>query len=150
VLVLVRTRDAVPETVDVARRVTVHLRRFPHAGHPGQRSPWEGDWVTAFSWMAPELQAGLPARNPLDFAYTEVLPDHVLLGYEPTRHGDEVSAGMFVGWVHAPAALEWRFRQGLGSICLTTLRVAPESGPVASALLDRLIDRAAAQEGATP
>jgi len=143
VLVLVRTRDAVPESVDLARRIDVHLRRYPHAGWPGQRSPWEGDWVTAFSWMAPELQAGLPVRNPLDFAYTEVLPDHVLLGYDPTRHGDEVAAGMFVGWVHTPAALEWCFRQGSGSIALTTFRVAPECGPVATTLLDRLIDRAA-------
>jgi hypothetical protein len=50
---------------------------------------------------------------------------------------------MFVGWVNTPAALEWRFPQGSGSISLTTLRVAPECGPVASALLDRLIDRAA-------
>ena len=36
--------------------------------------------------------------------YEEVLPDHVLLGYDPARHRDEVPAGMFVGWVHAPAA----------------------------------------------
>ena len=80
----------------------------------------------------------------LDFAYTEVLPDHVLLGYEPERHRDEVAAGMFVGWVHTPAAIEWRFPQGKGTITLTTFRVAPESGPVAGHLLERLISRAAA------
>ena len=144
VLVLVRTETAVPPSVDLARHVSVQLRRLPAAGWPGQRSPWDGDWVTSFSWMLPDLQAGLPQRAPLDFAYTEVLPDHVLLGYEPSRHNQEVSAGMFVGWVHAPAALEWRFAQGAGSITLTTFRLAPESGPVATALLDRLIHRAAA------
>jgi hypothetical protein len=144
VLVLVRTQEAVPRSVDLARRVSVQLRRLPAAGWPGQRSPWEGDWVTSFSWMLPELQRGLPDRRPLDFAYTEVLPDHVLLGYEPVRHADEVSAGMFVGWVHAPAAIEWRFPQGAGSITLTTFRVAPEAGPVATHLLDRLLRRAAA------
>jgi hypothetical protein len=149
VVVLVRTQDAVPASADLARRVTVHLRRSPHTGWPGQRSPWEGDWVTAFSWMTPELQDGLPARAPLDFAYTEVLPDHVLLGYEPERHREEVEAGMFVGWVHTPAAIEWRFPQGKGTITLTTFRVAPESGPVASHLLGRLIERAAASVGAT-
>jgi hypothetical protein len=51
---------------------------------------------------------------------------------------------MFVGWVHAPAAIEWRFPQGAGSITLTTFRVAPEAGPVATHLLDRLLRRAAA------
>jgi hypothetical protein len=99
--------------------------------------------------MTPELQSGLPVRAPLDFAYTEVLPDHVLLGYDPERHREEVEAGMFVGWVHTPAAIEWRFPQGKGTISLTTFRVAPEAGPVAGHLLARLIDRAAASVGAT-
>jgi hypothetical protein len=93
--------------------------------------------------MAPELQAGLPQRAPLDFAYTQVLPDHVLVGYDPPRHGREVAAGMFVGWVHTPAALEWTFAQGLGQVTLTTFRVAPERGPVADTLFARLIARAA-------
>lgn len=143
VLVLVRTRGAVPDTVDLNRRVSVHLRRLPHAGWPGQRSPWEGDWVTNFNWILPDSLDGLPRRDPLDFAYEEVLPDHVLLGYDPGRHRDEVTAGMFVGWVHAPAAIEWTFPQGTGSITLTTFRLSPESGPVASHLLQRLIRRAA-------
>ena len=63
-------------------------------------------------------------------------------GTEDSPSYDEVSAGMFVGWVHAPAAIEWRFPQGAGSITLTTFRVAPEAGPVACHLLDRLVRRA--------
>jgi len=72
-----------------------------------------------------------------------VLPDHVMTGYEPTRHRDEVIAGMFVGWVHSPAALVWSFPQGRGRITLTTLHVAPEAGPVATALLENLLQGAA-------
>ena len=143
VLLLVRTRTAIPAGMDLARRVEVHLRRLAHAGWPGQSSPWEGDWVTSFSWISPASCDGLPVRNPLDFAYSEVLPDHVLLGHDPVRHVDEVTAGMFAGWVHAPAAIEWTFPQGRGSMTITTFRISPESGPVASALFQRLLRRTA-------
>ena len=85
----------------------------------------------------------LPSRAPLDFAYEEVLPDHVLLGHDPIRHRDEVSAGMFAGWVHAPAAVIWSFKQGAGAVTLTTFRVCPERGPVATALLEELIQQSA-------
>jgi hypothetical protein len=145
-LILVRSRDALPEDHDLARRVLVHLRRLPHTGWPGQRSPWEGDWVTSFSWMLPDALDGLPKRNPLDFAYEQVLPDHVMLGYDPARHRDEVTAGMIVGWVHTPAALIWTFPQGRGAVTLTTFRVAPEDGPVATALLEGLLQTAAAAD----
>jgi hypothetical protein len=99
--------------------------------------------------MLPEAFEGLPNRNPLDFAYEEVLPDHVLTGYEPARHRDEVTAGMFVGWVHSPAALVWTFPQGRGRITLTTLHVAPESGPIATALLENLLQVAARRRRGT-
>jgi hypothetical protein len=145
-LVLVRTRAAIPVDHDLARRVSVHLRRLPHSGWPGQRSPWEGDWVTSWSWILHDALPGLPRRNPLDFAYEEVLPDHVLLGYDPGRHRDEVPSGMFVGWVHTPAANIWTFRQDRGVMTLTTFRVAPESGPVATLLLERLIQHTARAE----
>jgi hypothetical protein len=145
-LILVRTRSAIPDEHDLARRVSVHLRRLPHTGWPGQRSPWEGDWVTSWTWLDHEALPGLPRRNPLDFAYEEVLPDHVLLGHDPIRHRAEVAAGMFVGWVRAPAALVWTFRQGRGAVTITTLRVAPESGPVATLLLERLIQHASQVE----
>jgi hypothetical protein len=84
----------------------------------------------------------VPEINPLDFAFQEVIPDHVLRGYHPQRHADEVSAGMFVGWVHAPAALLWSFREGEGQMTITTFKLAPEQGPVATVLLDDLIQGA--------
>lgn len=142
VLVLVRSREAVPDQRDLARRVSVHLRNLPHAGWPGQESPWSGNWVNGFTWVLPDAMPGLPVRAPLDFAYEQVLPDHVLLGYDPVRHRDEVSAGMFVGWLHAPAALVWSFPHGRGSFTLTTLRLSPENGPVATVLLEGLLQSA--------
>ena len=145
VLVLVRSSAALPADLDLRRRASVHLRRLPHAGWPGQRSPWEGDWVSNFNWILPGSFPRLPDRALLDLAYGEVAPDHVLLGYDPVKHRDEVSAGMFVGWVHEPAALVWEFGQGKGSVLLTTFRLAPEAGPVASTMLDCLIDRVATE-----
>jgi hypothetical protein len=145
-LVLVRTRDALVDATDLARRVGVVLRKHPDAGAPGQRSPWEGDWVSSFSWMLPQAFPTLPPRAPLDFAYREVLPDHVLTGYDPVRHRDEVTAGMFVGWVHSPAALVWTFRQGRGAVTLTTMHVAPEDGPIATVLLEALLQQAVAAD----
>jgi hypothetical protein len=123
--------------------VSAHLRRLPLPGSTDQRSPWEGDWITSWSWLLPGALPGLPQRNPLDFAWEEVLPDHVLLGHDAQRHRDEVLAGMFVGWVHAPAALVWTFPQGHGLVTLTTFRVAPASGPLATALLEGLLQQTA-------
>ena len=143
VLCLVRSSSAVPADLELRRSVEVHLRRLPHAGWPGQRSPWEGDWVSNFNWILPGAFPELPFRAPLDFSYEEVAPDHVLLGYDPQRHRDEVAAGMFVGWIHQPAALTWGFAQGLGSIVLTTFRLVPESGPVATTMLEALVQRLA-------
>ena len=58
-------------------------------------------------------------------------------------HHREVLAGMFVGWVHEPAALLWQFEQGNGTIVMTTFRLAPESGPVAATMLQCLLHRVA-------
>ncbi len=143
-LVLARSREAVRPDLDLARPLTIHPRQIPHGDWPDDRSPWDGDWVTAWSWIRHDVLPGLPVRNPLDFAYQEVMPDHVLTGYDPRRHADEVPAGMFAGWIHAPAALVWRFPQGRGSLTVTTFSVGPEAGPVAGLLFDRLLRYASA------
>jgi hypothetical protein len=142
-LLLVRSRTAIPPGLELARPLKVHPRQVAHADWPDDRSPWDGDWVTTWSWIRHDILPGLPERAPLDFAYSQVIPDHVLTGYDPRRDGDDVSAGMFAGWVHAPAALAWTFAQGAGFLTVTTFRVAPEAGPVAALLLDRLVRHAA-------
>jgi hypothetical protein len=142
-LVLVRDRGALGRDQSLARPVDVRARSLPDPDSPDGRSPWHGDWVTAWSWLLPGALRGVPNSNPLDFAYAEVMPDHVLAGYEPSYHADEVMAGMFAGWVHAPAAVIWTFPQGAGRLTLTTFRLAPEDGPVATIMLGSLVERAA-------
>jgi Glycosyl hydrolases family 2, sugar binding domain/Glycosyl hydrolases family 2, TIM barrel domain/Glycosyl hydrolases family 2 len=144
-LILVRSRSAIRPDHRLSRPVTIRGRALPDPSSADARSPWDGNWVTSWSWILPGAVANLPIRNPLDFAYREVLPDHVLDGYDPQRDRDEVIAGMFSGWVHAPAALVWRFPQGNGQVTLTTFRVAPERGPLATVLLEGLIQLASVQ-----
>lgn len=166
VLVLVRARNALDPSVDpwrvsdqathhpvghrVGRRVIVYPR-FPAVdeGH-SQRIPWEGGWVSTFSWLVPGTIPGLPRRQLLDFTYQEVAPDHVLIGYDARHHRDEVPAGMFVGWLHEPAALIWSFPQGDGLVTLTTFNLSPENGPVATVMLEGLLQMTAAGRSTTP
>jgi hypothetical protein len=142
-LLLADSTDALPDGLAVDRPVRV-APRWPSADRPGADFTWTGDWIGAFSWILPDLSSQLPRRAPLDFAYRAVLPAHVLSGYDPREHADEVWAGMFVGWVHAPAALLWTFPQGRGQLTVTTLRVGDTAGPVASLLREAIIRLAAA------
>ena len=141
-LLLVRSHDAVPANLRIDRPARIQAR-WPDPSTPGADLSWAGDWIGAFSWIRPDLAQDLPVRAPLDFSFAEVMPDHVLTGYDPARYAGEVWAGMFAGWVHAPVALAWSFRQGNGRLTLTTLHVAPETGPVATALRTGLVELAA-------
>ena len=139
VLVLVRSRSAIGRDLELERPLAVHPRWLSDDSGTDPRNPWKGDWISTYMWILPGLFPTLPERNPLDFAYEEVAPDHVLLGYDPVSHREEVVAGMFAGWLHAPAALIWTFPQGKGRVTATTFKVAPEAGPVATALLEALV-----------
>ena len=154
VVVLIRARNALDPGTDpwragdqphlpvgrrVGRRVIVYPRFPAHDEGHAQRIPWEGGWVSTFSWIVPGAIPGLPRRQLLDFTFQEVTPEHVMLGYDPRLHRDEVPAGMFVGWLHEPAATIWTFRQGAGLVTLTTFRLSPEDGPVATVMLEHLL-----------
>ena len=159
VLVLIRARNALDPGTDpwragdqphlpvgrrVGRRVIVYPRFPAHDEGHAQRIPWEGGWVSTFSWLDPDAIPGLPRRQLLDFTFQEVTPEHVMIGYDPKVHRDEVPAGMFVGWLHEPAALIWTFGQGAGKVTLTTFRLSPENGPVATVMLEQLLQGSAA------
>jgi hypothetical protein len=75
-----------------------------------------------------------------------MVPDHVLLGADGETHRREVLAGSFAGWLAAPTALIWSFSQGRGHLTITTLRLAPGSGPAATVLLEALIEYVATLE----
>ena len=142
-LLLAGSDDAVPADLRLDRPARIQAR-WPDPSTPGADLTWTGDWIGAFSWIRPDVAPNLPARAPLDFTFAEVLPDHVLTGYDPDRHAGEVWAGMFAGWVHAPVALVWSFPQGEGRVTLTTLQVAPQTGPVATVLRSALLELASA------
>jgi hypothetical protein len=140
-VLLARSGDAVAHGLDLAIPIVVRSRR------PGDEAPlaeqsWEGDWISVFAWALPGLVAGLPEGGLLGDAQADIFPDHVLDGLEPATGWEGVDAGMFSGWVRTPAALLVAFRQGEGHLIATTLRVAPEDGPVATDLLEALVQRA--------
>ena len=137
VLVLARARDAIPAGLGLARPMAVQ-RRGPGDGTSTGERPWDGDWSSVFAWSLPGFIPGLPDGGLLGEVHVEIFPDHVLTGLDVASRQDGVRAGMFSGWVHSPAGLAAQFDQGAGQVVITTLRLAPEDGPVATAVLELL------------
>lgn len=129
------------------RTLRIHPRSIT-VDSDGLRHPWDGDWITTWCWLVPGLVPDLPDRAPLDATYTEVLPDHVLLGARPEEFRSEVLGGVIAGWAYPDAATVWAFSQGHGCVIATTLRLSPESGPVATLLLEGLLQRLGGLESA--
>jgi hypothetical protein len=126
----------------LARPVSIQSRYGASDPRTGRPLDLNGDWITAFSWVDPEVFDQLSRRSLLGFASRDVIPDQVLLGADGAAFADEVVAGSFVGWIAEPAAYAWRFDQGAGSITITTLRLDSD-GPVAWLMLESLIQHAA-------
>jgi hypothetical protein len=142
-LLLARSSEAIPVGLDAARSAVIRPRRSG-VGTAGQLSPWDGDWVSVFAWAAPGIMPGLPRGGLLGDPHAEVFPDHVVGGLEGDLSGATV--GIFTGWLHHPAALLAEVGTGpgtggepFGRFVVTTLRLSPEEGPVATALLESLI-----------
>jgi hypothetical protein len=133
----------------LARPVSVQSRYGARDPQTGAALNLSGDWISAFSWIDPEVFPALPPRPLLDFAYRDVLPDQVLLGADEAAFAAEVAAGSFVGWIAEPAAYIWSFEQGRGRIIVTTL-VLDSDGPVASILLETLVQKASAVREKAP
>ena len=64
------------------------------------------------------------------------MPRHVLTG--PLT--DSIVSGLFVGWLHNPAALVARLSIGKGDLVVTTFELLPHIGsdPIATLLLNDL------------
>ncbi|MBE3575497.1 MAG: hypothetical protein IMW99_08635 [Firmicutes bacterium] len=123
-----------------------------------------GDWANNLNWIRvegnledlrgvgpqvpgqlgkPEVPAGseesVPAAEAavpgfaMDFAFQPVISDLVIDGVRSAQFSDVLS-GMFVGWVHQPAAYAYQFRLGAGRAILTTLRLQA-TDPMARTLL---------------
>ncbi|HEU4751640.1 MAG TPA: hypothetical protein VFU47_00950, partial [Armatimonadota bacterium] len=114
-----------------------------------EKNPWEGDWISNFSWVKhdplfepiPRAQDSPLSGDLLDMQYYRVMPNQVLLGWSPEREFTDVHAGMVVGWVHAPVTLMGQCRWGQGKLLATTLKLESAYGddPVATVLLNNLI-----------
>jgi len=106
-------------------------------------TPWDGDWISSFAWLRREGPfARLPGGPLLDHSFDRVIPECVLVGFQPWEFEAHVHAGLFVGWIHKPAALAAERRYGKGWAVMTTFQLtrdAPGCDPTATTLLDALI-----------
>jgi hypothetical protein len=140
-LLLARSADAIDEGLPLAVPIAVRSRR-PGGDTMAEDRSWEGDWISVFAWAMPGVVAGLPGGGLLGDTCAEIYPSHVLAGFDPADAGVRVDAGIFAGWLRSPAALLATLRQGAGTIVATTLGAVPGDGPVATALLESLVQRA--------
>ncbi len=103
---------------------------------------WWGDWCTSKTWFVPEHFPSLPDTIRFDFEYQPVVPERVLTG--PLV--DNIVAGLFVGWLHNPAALVARLPIGRGDLIVTTFDLLPNIGsdPIATLMLHDLFNMAPA------
>jgi hypothetical protein len=76
-----------------------------------------------------------------------------MTGILPWEFEAHVHAGMFVGWIHQPAALIAERRYGRGRAVLTTFQLthdAPAADPTATLLLDALVELTLSSSGVVP
>lgn len=107
-------------------------------------SRWEGDWAQGMGFLRPELHEALGTGPRVSSLFEGMTADHVVTGYTPAARSD-VLGGCYLGWLRDMAATVGAFRAGSGHGLLCTLPVLDGYGrdPLATALLDRLIELAA-------
>jgi len=121
---------------------------FPHwqAARVVRRSAtmWQGDWISSFSWLRRDGPfAGIPGGPLIDHAFDRMIPNHVIAGCSTWDFQARVHSGMVIGWVHKPVGLIVERERGRGKMVVTTFRLledAPGADPVATALLDALLE----------
>ncbi|MFN3648988.1 MAG: glycoside hydrolase family 2 protein [Armatimonadota bacterium] len=110
-----------------------------------EKNPWEGDWVSTYTWIKHEpLFQRIPrssdspfAGDLLDMQYYRVIPNQVVVGWSGEKDFSDIHCGMVVGWVHAPISCVAQCRWGEGKLLVSTLRLHNGFGddPVATVLL---------------
>jgi hypothetical protein len=88
---------------------------------PRRGTPWQGDWASSFGWHRFE---DIPTDRVVDFAFADLTPEHVILGFPPREFALDVYAGLFVGWVHKPVPTIARRRVGRGELLVSTFRLS--------------------------
>jgi hypothetical protein len=129
-LILARDEGALPPAT--------HLAIQARAG-----SRWEGDWAQGMSFLTPQIHEALGSGPRISCLFEGVTADHVVTGYQPADHSD-LLAGCYLGWLRDMVALVGAFRAGRGCALVTTLGLdGAGRDPLATALLDRLVELAA-------
>ncbi|HTE20661.1 MAG TPA: glycoside hydrolase family 2 TIM barrel-domain containing protein [Armatimonadota bacterium] len=149
VLFLAHSPGDIEAGISARSGIRVRDRRARIDEETKEKNPWEGDWVSNFSWAKHDpLLDGIPRpiESPLngellDMQYYRVLPNQVLLGWSPEREYEDIQAGMVVGWVHAPVTLIGQCRWGKGKLLATTFKLESGFGddPVATILMHNLL-----------
>lgn len=109
---------------------------------------WRGDWITNFGWLARKgIFADIPGGPLFDLSFDRVAPMHVLwASVRPWEYEAGImAAGVIVGWVHKPAGFIMERRIGRGRLvmnCFRLMRDPPGVDPVATTLLDKLVQSA--------
>jgi hypothetical protein len=109
---------------------------------PRKDTPWQGDWANTLSWVEPEgIFGSLPTSGAVDFAFADITPDNVIVGFHPLEFAIRVHAGIFAGWVHKNAALVAERPLGQGRLLVSTFRLSRQlqTHPAAAAMFSDLL-----------
>ena len=149
VLLLIRSPEDVSSDLDEFELLKVRDRRVRVDQNTREKNPWEGDWVSNFTWVKHQpIFRDIPRviDSPLqgelmDFQYYRVTPNQVMLGWDQNRDFEDILAGMVVGWVHSPVAVLAQCKWGKGKLLASTMRLQSPFGeePVATIILRNLI-----------
>jgi hypothetical protein len=106
-------------------------------------TPWAGDWASTFTWInRKDALAVLPGGPLVDHTFDCVIPEKVMTGFKDWDFPTLVKAGLFVGWIHKPAALIAERYYGKGVAILNTFNLSDDvlgNDPTATELMDALI-----------
>lgn len=105
---------------------------------PRNGTPWQGDWASSFGWHRFE---SLPTNHVVNFAFADLTPEHVIHGFAPRDFALDVHAGLFVGWLQKPIPTIAHKHVGLGTLLISTFRLAKnlENNPLAKYLFAELM-----------
>jgi hypothetical protein len=113
---------------------------------PRKGRKWQGDWASNMNWIRQDrMFSGIPVGGVLDFAFADLIPDHIISGLSPRDFAGDVHAGLFVGWLHHAVALVAERRFGNGRLLISTFRLLEQLSqhPVAAIMLRDMIEHLA-------
>ncbi len=141
VLIVGATTDALPTGS------TIVLEPLEADEDEGVQAVYRDGWMlsTGMGWLSPVLGDGLAVGPALGLAFEGLAPRFLLAGYTSAEHLD-VLAGHHLGWLHRVRASVAAFAHGGGAGIICTLPLLDVDGtdPLATALLDRMVEIASA------